>query len=111
VDAYFQSCRVFIAPLRYGGGIKIKNLHAMANGIPVVTTKVGIEGIEGVSPENMLVADSPAKIASTVVSLLADPQRAERIGMNGREAVGEWYSWERTTAQLEEIYKRVLNPG
>lgn len=73
-----------IAPLRYGGGMKGKVCEAMASGVPVVTTSVGIQGIPAVDGVDVLVADDPARFSAAVLSLLANPARAEEIGHSGQ---------------------------
>jgi glycosyltransferase involved in cell wall biosynthesis len=108
VDACFRRAAVFVAPLRFGGGVKVKILHAMSHGIPVVTTKVGIEGIEGAGPENVLVADSAARLADHVCSLFENVSAAEALGKAGRELVRERFSWSSVTQKLEQIYLETL---
>ena len=105
---YFQRCSVFVAPLRYGGGVKVKILHAMARGVPVVTTKVGAEGIEGVNSENILIGNSAQEFSDNICSLLQNPERAMSIGKHGWENVRTHYSWEIVVHLLEEIYRSVL---
>jgi len=104
VVAYLRKASVFIAPLRSGGGVKVKILHAMGQGIPVVTTKVGIEGIEGMNAETACVGDSAWRLAEQIYTLFENPDRADRIGRKGWEAMREGYSWERVTERLEKIY-------
>lgn len=106
---YLRIAAVFIAPIRSGGGVKVKILHAMGQGIPVVTTKVGIEGIEGITPESVPVGESAEKLAQNICALFADRDRAAGVGRKGWEAMREWYSWERVTRRLEEIYVQVLS--
>jgi len=45
VDSFYRRSKIFIAPVLTGAGIKIKNLEAMVNGIPIITTPLGIDGI------------------------------------------------------------------
>jgi glycosyltransferase involved in cell wall biosynthesis len=108
VGVYLRTAAVFVAPLRTGGGVKVKILHAMGQGIPVVTTKVGVEGIEGITPENALVGESAAKLADHICTLFADRERAALVGRLGWEAMRSWYSWDRVVQRLEEIYKEAL---
>jgi glycosyltransferase involved in cell wall biosynthesis len=106
---YLRECAVFVAPLRYGGGVKLKIIHAMAQGIPVVTTRVGCEGIDGLTYESALVGNSPRTIAEAVCSLLGNPSLAGRIGARGHDLVQQWYSWKSTARRLEEIYAAVTS--
>ncbi len=108
VDEYFRRCRVFAAPLRFGGGIKIKVLSAMAQGIPVVTTAVGVEGIEGLGPGSVSVAGETPALAESICRLLADPATAAETGVRGWNVIRSRYSWESVTAELEQFYKEAL---
>src|SRR6185369_13677698 len=70
VKPYLDSSYVSIAPLRFGGGMKGKIGEAMAHGLPVVTTSIGIEGF-GLTPStNVLVGDTPRDFASLTCDLL-----------------------------------------
>ena len=107
VIPYLRECAVFVAPLRFGGGVKLKIIHAMAQGIPVVTTPVGVEGIEGIDHDRVLLANTPRTIAEGICALLGDPSLGARIGERGFELVRQHYSWKSTTLRLEEIYRTV----
>ena len=69
---YLDGCRVFVAPLRYGAGIKGKIAQSMGFGLPVVTTSIGAEGMNLIDGEHVLIADSPAAFARAVVRLYTD---------------------------------------
>jgi glycosyltransferase involved in cell wall biosynthesis len=104
VPAFYGSVDVAVAPIRYGGGIKIKVLEAMACGKPVVTTSVGAEGIAAAGEEALAVADDPAAIADAVVALLGDPARCRELGEKGRRLVERRFSWGRLMSDLDRIY-------
>ncbi len=105
---YLRKSIAFVAPMRFGGGVKNKVLVAMAQGLPVVTTKIGVEGIDGMDAETVAVGDTAPKIAEQVASLFNDPQRAARIGKKGWQVVREQYSWGSVISRLEHIYGKVL---
>ncbi|HUN65136.1 MAG TPA: glycosyltransferase family 4 protein [Bacteroidota bacterium] len=109
--AYYRRASVLVAPLRFGGGIKMKILHAMAYGIPVVTTGIGLEGIEGRSPENLPAGDTAGAVAAQVCRLLADPAAAATTGAGGAALVRKYYSWERVAGELERIYQEAAGSG
>ena len=69
---YFHRCRVFVAPLRFGAGMKGKIGHSMSFGLPVVTTSIGAEGMDLVDRKHALIADSPEDFARAVVELYGD---------------------------------------
>ena len=69
VGPWFDQCRVFVSPLRYGAGMKGKIGHAMSYGLPVVTTGIGAEGMRLKDGETALIADDPKDFAKAVVRL------------------------------------------
>lgn len=64
----YSSCRIVVAPLRYGAGVKGKVIEAFYNGMPVVTTSIGAEGIEGI--ENIAkIHDDEEDFANAILDL------------------------------------------
>jgi glycosyltransferase involved in cell wall biosynthesis len=100
VRPYLQSARVGLAPLRAGGGSRLKVLESLDAGRPVVATTKGAEGLEDLVGNGVVVADEPAHLASAIAELLADPTRAESIGLEGRAAVAARHSWDVTLRPL-----------
>jgi glycosyltransferase involved in cell wall biosynthesis len=94
-----------VAPIRYGGGIKIKVLEAMACGKPVVTTSVGAEGIAEADEGALIVADDPAEFAEAVVALLSDKNRRASLGEQARQVIERRFSWRRLCDDLDKIYQ------
>ena len=91
VLGFFDRARVFVAPLRYGAGMKGKIGMAMARGLPVVTTSVGAEGMQLVDGVHTLVADDPASFAEAVLRLYRDDVLWERLSVEARDHVArEW---------------------
>jgi GT2 family glycosyltransferase/glycosyltransferase involved in cell wall biosynthesis len=80
--ALLNASRVFVAPLRYGAGIKGKIVYALAHGIPVVTTPVGAEGIFDLA-EYGAVASTPEELAALVVRLHEDRAAWEALSRAG----------------------------
>ena len=79
-----KQAAISIAPLRYGGGMKGKVNEAMAFGLPVVTTSVGAQGLNAVSGQHLLIADSPNEFAEAIVQLLDNPTYRSEIGLAGQ---------------------------
>lgn len=104
VRPYLARARVALAPLRSGGGTRLKVLEALDAGRPIVSTTIGIEGLEDLIGDGALVADEPQGFADRVVELLSDPERAAKAGDVGHETVAERYAWDRVLAPwLERI--------
>ena len=102
---YIQRAAVFVAPILSGGGTKLKVLEAMAVGKAIVSTSIGVEGIEGKDQEHFMVADTPEAFSSKVVSLLNDHVSRERLGANARKRAMEKYDWEAICEAISGIYQ------
>jgi len=100
-----------VIPLRVGGGTRLKILEAMALGTPVVSTSKGVEGLEVIHEENILIADDPDDFAQAVTRLLGDEALRARLSANGRRLVEERYAWERCARQLEQLLYQVVEQG
>ena len=84
IEPWFQQARLMVVPLQSGSGMRVKILDALARGVPVVTTRVGGEGIDAVPDTHLLVADGPERFADAVLRLLADDRLAESLAHAGR---------------------------
>ena len=107
--SYLDRAAISIAPLRYGAGMKGKVVEAMSYGLPVVTTSVGVQGINAVSGDHCLIADNAAGFAEALTTLLNDPQRAQEIGLAGQDRIAGVCSPERVELALEQILKTVVS--
>ncbi len=106
-EPYLQKARVSIAPLRYGAGMKGKIGEAMANGLPVVTTSVGAEGIGLVHAETALIADTPEEFAQHVVKLYSDDGMWRTISENARLFIKHNYSPQVVSTALRDMMSRL----
>lgn len=104
VPSFYGNVEVVAAPIRFGGGIKLKVLEAMACGKPVVTTSVGAEGIAGSDEGVLVIADDPEGFAGAVVELLADEARRTALGERARQLIERRFSWQRVIDDLDRIY-------
>jgi glycosyltransferase involved in cell wall biosynthesis len=102
---YYQKAGVLVVPLRAGGGMRVKILNAMAQGIPIVTTALGSEGIKVNHREHLIIADSSKEIANAVIELLNDPELAMRLIQNSISLVKNQYDFRSACKPLGEIYK------
>jgi glycosyltransferase involved in cell wall biosynthesis len=104
IQAVQRQCAAFIAPLRAGGGSKLKVLEAMAAGLPVVSTPEGVSGLGAMAGNDYLRGASAEELAMALVALLTDPARAHAVGEAGRRYVAATHSWPALAEQLEVIY-------
>ena len=103
---HIAQAAVYVAPLRMGGGTRLKLLEAMAMGKPVVATRLGAEGFPVTDGRELLLADTPAEFAEAVVDLLGAPERRAGLGQACRAFVEERYDWRVIVPQVEAIYAR-----
>lgn len=108
VEAQLRQARVFVAPLRYGAGMKGKNGHAMSHGLPVVTSTVGAEGMGLQDGRHALIRDDPEAFAAAVVELYTQPQLWERISANALELVRESWTPETMQRRLLDLLHRTV---
>lgn len=100
--------RVFVCPIRYGSGTRLKLIEAFAAGLPVVSTRLGAEGIECVDGEHLLLADSAEEQAAAILRVLRDGELARRLGSAGRALAVERYDWGEIGRGLVEVYEELI---
>jgi glycosyltransferase involved in cell wall biosynthesis len=105
-DAYLSSY-VMVASIRGSGGTRLKILEAMAAGLPVVSTSIGVAGLNLINRKHAIIIDSDEGLADETVKLLEDTKLAEKIGKEGQKFVQENYDWKEIVKLHEPIYKEV----
>ena len=105
---YFDQASVFVSPMRSGSGLQVKHLEAMAMGLPIVTTPLGANGLEGVWGEHLSVAETPEDFAEKTIQLIQNPQKRQEMGLAGQKLVRQKYDWRILGQQLEQVYQQVV---
>jgi glycosyltransferase involved in cell wall biosynthesis len=108
VRPFVHNAHVYVIPLRVGGGTRIKVYEAMAMGCPVVSTRIGVEGLPVEHDRHYLEADSADAMVAAVLSLLDDRERSARLSLQARKYVEENMSANRAARAFEEICLRAL---
>ncbi len=108
VRPYMERAGVFVVPMRIGGGTRLKIYEALAMEAPVVTTRVGAEGLPVLAGKHLLMADDPAGFAAAVVRLLTAPTDAERLARQGGAYVRERFGWSSVAAEFAAICEQVI---
>jgi glycosyltransferase involved in cell wall biosynthesis len=108
VRPHVDGAAVVAAPLRLGGGMRVKVLEALAAGKAIVATPRAVAGLELVPGTHAVVAEDDADLSDALANLLEDPERRRRIGSAAREWAGAQLGWERTAAAYAELYERLL---
>ncbi|MBI3092889.1 MAG: glycosyltransferase [Candidatus Levybacteria bacterium] len=104
----FKNADVLLSPIRVGGGTSFKILEAMASGVSVVTTSLGIEGIEAEDGKEVLIADDVKGLANNIIRVIGDEKMYREIAQKARKVVEEKYDWEIIVKKLEEVYQSVV---
>jgi len=109
IGPYLAAASVLVIPMRVGGGTRFKALEAMAACRPIVSTSLGVEGINVTGGRELLIADTPTDFAGAVLHLMADQQRGsietQRLTANARRFVEKHYDWDVLTPALEQAYQ------
>jgi glycosyltransferase involved in cell wall biosynthesis len=108
IREYFDKSLIYVAPIKSGAGIKIKVLEAWAMEKPVVATSMSCDGIDVSPGQDLLVADSAAEFAKSVISLLRDENLRRKLATNARKKVVEKYSWESQATKFNLIYESAV---
>ncbi len=107
---YYRRAALAIVPIRGGGGTRLKILEAGAFALPVVSTRIGAEGLSFRSPRHLWLADSADRFLAACIEALEDPAEAARRGMAARREVEARYERGRVGAALAAGFARLL-PG
>ena len=103
---FLDGCRISVAPLRYGAGVKGKVNQSMAYGQPVVATPIAVEGMEIAAGNEALVAAEPARFADEIVRLYRDPALWLKLSDAGLANIQAHFSFAAASQALERILKR-----
>ena len=104
VRPYIAGAALYVAPLRIGGGTRLKLLEAMAMGKAVLATRLGAEGYPLTDGREAVLADRPSQFADEAISLLRSPTRRAALGERARTFVAERYDWQVIVPLVERVY-------
>jgi len=99
-----EKASVFIVPLRIGGGTRLKILNAMSMGKAIVSTAIGVEGLEVENQRHYFRADSVEEFSAAVTHLVSDYKLRKKIGIHARQQIEQRYRWEIIGRQLRKVY-------
>jgi glycosyltransferase involved in cell wall biosynthesis len=102
VTPAYADCDLVVAPIRHGGGTRIKILEALSLGRPVVTTTLGCEGLGLRDGVDALIADTPDTIAEACLRLARDRQLAAQVVEQGRSTLDQRFRSERVQMWLRD---------
>jgi glycosyltransferase involved in cell wall biosynthesis len=112
IDSLLHVADIAIVPLLRGGGTKLKILDYLGAGLPIVTTRKGIEGIDVRNGKDAIVVDEVNKrFIEAILSLVDNDEQRNILGQNGRRLAEEKYGWDRIGESLDVYYNHINNRG
>jgi glycosyltransferase involved in cell wall biosynthesis len=108
IRPHVAAAQVSVIPLRVGSGTRIKAFEAMAIGRPVVSTRIGVEGLDIEPERHFLAADDAGDFAAAILRLLADPGLRDGLAARARARLEERFSWDEVARQFEAICLETL---
>jgi glycosyltransferase involved in cell wall biosynthesis len=98
---------IALVPLRSGSGTKLKLFDYMNAGLPIITTRKGIEGVRVNDNEHVIIVDIDKGMVDSIKYLVQNRQERERLGLNARRLAEDEYSWGVIGNTLDCTYRRV----
>lgn len=111
VRPFLARCGMLAVPLRIGGGSRLKILEALATGTPVVSTKVGAEGLRLTPGRDLIVTDGPGAMAGAIVEGIRRPEELQDTGEDGRRTVASRYDWGPLADRLDAVWQAAAREG
>ena len=108
VRPFYANAVAVVAPLRVGGGTRLKILEAMAAGVPAISTRLGAEGLEVEDELDILFADDAEGTISAISRIIDRPEDGRRIAEAARRRVCAVYGWSAIGARLYDIHAKAL---
>jgi glycosyltransferase involved in cell wall biosynthesis len=108
ITPYLDQAALVVAPLRLGGGMRIKVLESLVAGKVVVTTSLAAEGLDIQDGEQLVIAETDGEFVSCIVQLLQNPEQRLAIARRARAWACENIAWEQSVAKYETLYQGLV---
>ena len=102
LDALYARSRVVCCPILSGGGTRVKMIEAAAYGKPIVSTRIGAEGLEMTDDQEFLLRDRPREFADACIELLKNDAECDRLGTAARIAAIQHYDRDSIVKQIQQ---------
>ncbi len=108
LDTYLKKTRAYIAPLRFGSGMKVKVLEGLYRGVPSVATTVAGEGLELEKGKDIFIEDKPKEFADACMVLLSEESTWNQFRDNSRKIAREKYTWIELFKQMDKSFENLI---
>jgi glycosyltransferase involved in cell wall biosynthesis len=108
LDEYLKKSRVYIAPLRFGSGMKVKVLEGLYRGVPTVSTSIGAEGLKVEDGKHIMIADEPKDFAEKCIRLLNDETLWKTLMYESRMLASNHYRWKPLFERMDLALRRLF---
>jgi hypothetical protein len=108
IAEFYASNAVTVAPMVSGGGVKIKSVEAMLAGTALVSTSIGLEGIDAQDGQDAMVANTPKEFANAIVNLLKNSAMRERVAASARARATAQFSATAWSTRVNNILTHVV---
>lgn len=105
LDGLYRKSRVVCAPILSGSGTRVKILEAAAYGKPIVSTRIGAEGLQMRDDYDIVIRDDPKSFAEACIRLLTNRESCDRLGSAARATVVKQYNETNIKGLIQEIIK------
>jgi polysaccharide biosynthesis protein PslH len=105
---FLEDASMMVVPLRAGGGMRVKILNALSQGIPMVSTTLGCEGITVTNNSDILIADDAESFAAATVRVLLEAELNKQLTREGRSTAERLYDYRQACRPLDEVYSSRL---
>lgn len=106
VRPYMAESALCVVPIRIGGGSRLKILEALSMAKPVLSTRIGAEGLAVKDGEHLFLRDKPEDFAGMAIQMLNHPDRFGYLGHNGRDLVLARYTWDYAAGILDKLWHK-----
>ncbi|MCF0127680.1 MAG: glycosyltransferase, partial [Pseudobutyrivibrio sp.] len=103
VEDYLSKGMCLVAPLVLGAGVKIKVIESMSAGLPVLTNKIGIEGIPAEDKKDFFFCETPEEYADVIRGMLSGQYDVAEISRNSKAFIEEYFNYEKSAKQFAEL--------